>query len=87
MNVDGGVGLFDGLEDGWVGMSDVADIVVQVEVWVGVVGGVVVAEGGLLDLKGLLEGVVEGCGEVFDSFLEDLGVVHWVGFEYVFEYL
>lgn len=49
------------------------DVVIQIQVRAGVVWGVVVAEGGLLNFKGLLEGVVEGGWEVLGSLFEDGG--------------
>lgn len=58
VDVDSRVGLCDGFQDGGVGVSDVADVVIQIEEGVGVVGGVVVTHGGLFHLEWLLEGVV-----------------------------
>ena len=44
MDVDGGVGFLYCLEHCWIRMPNVTDIIVEVEVGIGVVGGVVVTQ-------------------------------------------
>ncbi len=76
MNVDSGIRLLHSLEHRRIRMPNMSDIVVKVEERLWVVGGVVVAKGRFLYLKGLGEWVVERCGEVLDSLLEDWRGVH-----------